>query len=191
MVVLHGDVNVLPRRARGERPGLKADVVLGVVEGPRVGAVTLVAVKVGQMLMKRSPACDVQQLHAAADPEQRQIEVDRGVRERDLNPVANGVGSDRGRMRLRAVTGGIDVCTAGEHQAVQQFQRLPRVLAVLRVGRDDQSEPAGTLHRGHVGERRQHGGLIPDGPACVLDGTAYPDDRALHTRNLTLVGLPS
>ena len=55
----------------------------------------LVAEAVGQVLTERAAAGDVDQLHPAADPEQRQVALDRRAHERDLEGVALGHGVER------------------------------------------------------------------------------------------------
>ena len=44
----------------------------------------------GQMLQERAAAGDVDQLHAAADAEHRQVPLDRRARERDLEASRSG-----------------------------------------------------------------------------------------------------
>ena len=64
--------------------------MVGAVEGAEHAAVLVVAEVLGQMLEQRAAAGDVDQLHAAADPEHRQVALDRRARERDLEGVALG-----------------------------------------------------------------------------------------------------
>ncbi len=90
MVVRLGGVHLLARRARRHRVGLQAHVVVGAVEAPRDAAVVLVADLVGQVLLERSSEGDVQELHAAADPEHGHVALHRAAREGDLDPVALG-----------------------------------------------------------------------------------------------------
>ena len=87
------------------------------------------------------PQRDVDQLHAPADPQHRQVALDRRARERDLERVALGHRVDRLGVRLLAVGGGVDVGAAGEHQPVDQIQRLLRVLGQTR-GRAGASAPS-------------------------------------------------
>src|SRR4051794_41940280 len=65
-------VTDLTAGARGERARLEPDVVVGVVEGAERAAVVGVADVVGQVLHERPAEGDVDQLHAAADAEDRQ-----------------------------------------------------------------------------------------------------------------------
>ncbi len=62
--------------------------MVGAVEGAGHAAVLVMAEPVGQMLKQRSAAGDVDQLHAAADPEHGQIQLDRPPHERDFEGVA-------------------------------------------------------------------------------------------------------
>ena len=69
--------------------------MVGAVERADHAAVLVVAEALGQVLQERAAAGDVDQLHAAADPEHRQIARDRRARERDLERVALGHRVDR------------------------------------------------------------------------------------------------
>ena len=79
----------------------------------------VVADDVGQVLGQRAAECDVEHLHTPAHREYRQIAVQRGAQQGQLERVARRTHAAAGRMRLLAVPGGIDVTAAGEHQAVQ------------------------------------------------------------------------
>ena len=80
----------LARGARGQRALAQPHVVVGAVEGADHAPVLLVAEALGQVLQQRAAAGDVDQLHPPADPQHRQVALDRRARERDLERVALG-----------------------------------------------------------------------------------------------------
>jgi len=77
-----------------------------------------------EMLDERPAAGDVDQLHAATDSEQREIPIDRGPGQRDLDGVALGHDVNRLGMRRLAIRFGIDVRPAREHERVDEIERL-------------------------------------------------------------------
>jgi hypothetical protein len=109
-----------------------------------------VADVVGQVLDQRAAERDVQQLHAAADPEHRQVAFQRAQRQRDLRAVAVGPGVGGLGMALDAVGARVDVRAAGEHQAVEAVEHVVGVLFDPGVGRQHQRDGAGALQRVHV-----------------------------------------
>ena len=82
--------------------------------------------RLGQVLHQRAAAGDVDQLHAPADAEHRQVALDRRAGQRDLERVALGHRVDGLRVRPLAVAGRVDVGAAGEHQPVDQRRAPPR-----------------------------------------------------------------
>ena len=72
-----GGVFELARGARGERALAQAHLVVGAVEGAGHAAMLVVAEALGQMLQQGAAAGDVDQLHAPADAEHRQVPLDR------------------------------------------------------------------------------------------------------------------
>ena len=145
-------------------------------EGAGDGAVHLVADRFGQMLVEGAAEGDVQQLHAAADPQHRHVALQRPPGQRQLEAVTLGPGAGGLGVGLGAVAGGVDVGTAGQHQPVDPVEQEVGVLDRRLVGRQDDAQPAGALDGGHVGPRRQrHLVALPDAPADPLDRRADSD----------------
>ena len=140
---------------------------------------------VGQVLIERPAAGDVEDLHPAADAEQRDPALERASRQRDLEVVTVGIGPDRLRMRLRAVALGVDVGAASQHQRVETVEQLAGLLGRAAVGRQHRDHPARAVDRPGVGERQQHGRLVlPDAEVGPLDRGADSDQGARHAWNL-------
>ena len=79
---------------------------------------------VGDVLVERPAAGDVEQLHPATDPQQRQIAIEGAARERDLEAVALGPGVLGARVGLGAVGGRVDVGAAREDEPVEHVEQL-------------------------------------------------------------------
>ncbi len=77
-------------RAGGERAGLEPTSW-----SPKVPGVWQVGLDVGEMLDERAAACDVEQLHPAADAQHRHVALERPPGEGELEPVALGPDPDR------------------------------------------------------------------------------------------------
>ena len=184
VVVRLGAVHELAARPRGERSLGEPDVVVGVVERAEPAPVVAVADVVGQVLDQRPAERDVEQLHAAADAEQRQVALDRPARERDLRRVALGPRPGRAVVRLGAVGGRVEVGAAREDQRVEVVEHLVGLRAGARVGRDHQRDPAALLDRVDVRAREQERLALPDRPARVLERRADADDRPRHLARL-------
>ena len=117
-------VTLLTGRARGQRAREQAHVVVDAVEAARHAPVMLVAEQLGQVLVQGAPARDVDDLHPAADAEQRQVALERAAHEGDLERVAPRIGVDGQRVAPRAVGARVDVDAAGEHEPVDHVERL-------------------------------------------------------------------
>ena len=120
----------------------------------------LVPDDVGQVLDQRPAAGDVHQLHPAADAQQRQVGVQRGEPERDLELVTH---------RVLAV-----VRAAGQDQPVQQVEDAGRASG---SGGSITAMPAGALDRVAVAARQQHRLVVPHRPPRALDRRAQADHR--------------
>ncbi len=107
---------------------------------------------VGQMLVERPAAGDVEDLHPAADAEQRDATLQRASRQRDLEAVAVRIGPDGLRMRLGAVALGIDVGAASQDQRVDAIEELVRILRGTAVGWQHRDHPARAVDCPRVGE---------------------------------------
>ena len=133
---------------------------------------------VGDVLVERAAAGDVEQLHPAADAEHRQVALERAAREGELEAVALGPGALRVRVGLGAVAGRVDVRAAGEDEPVEQVEQLLGRLGDLVVGRQDQRQPARLGDAARVRALRDVDlDVAPDGPVRALDHRADPDDR--------------
>ena len=127
-----------PAACAASEPGDEAHVVVGAVERAARLQVVVVAEALRQVLVQRAAERDVQQLHAAADPEHRHLPLDGAAHERELERVALGHRVDGRRVELGAVAGRVDVGAADEHQPVDQVERLVGLLDERRVGREQQ-----------------------------------------------------
>ena len=76
------------------------------------------------VLHQRSPARDVEHLHAAADRENRQVLLPRRGHELQFELVAVRVHSHHRLVWLLAVAARRDVVSTGHHQAVESGERL-------------------------------------------------------------------
>ena len=180
VVVRFRRVHELAGAARGQRSLRQADVVVGAVERAGRAAVVVVAEVLGQVLAQAAAEGDVDQLHAAADPQQRQVARQGAAREGHLEPVALGHGVDGLGVTLGVVDGGVDVGAADEHQAVDQVEDLVGPLGQRRVGRQQDGEAAGAVGRVDVVARQQRGGVVPHAPAGALPCGADANNGPIH-----------
>ena len=187
MVVRLDRVALLTRGARRQRAGRQAHVVVGALEAAEHAPVLLVAEDGGQVLMKRPTTGDVEDLHAAADPEHGQVALQRAPHERDLERVARRDAADRLRISDRPVDPRIDVRAAGEHQAVDPVEHLVGICDERRVGREQQRHRAGTVDGVDVVARQQEGIERPRGPARELNRGADADRRSGHPLHASAV----
>ena len=102
----------------------------------------VVAVTLGQVLEQRAAERDVDQLHAPADGQHRQVARERAPQQRDLEASRSGT-VPMVSACAACVAGGIDVGAAGQHQPVDQVEQLARVLRERRIGGQQQRQPAG------------------------------------------------
>ena len=121
--------------------------MVGAVEGAGHPQVFVVAEALGQVLEQRAAVGDVDELHPAADPEHRQVALDRGAHERDLEAVALGHRVERLGMGLLAIARRVDVGAAGQHQPVEQVERFVGLLEQQLVGRQHHDQRPSVLHR--------------------------------------------
>ena len=98
---------------------------------------------VGEMLVERPAAGDVEDLEAAADAEQRQVPRQGGAGQRELEPIALDPGVRGVRVGLGSVARGIEIAAAGEQQAVEQVEHRLRVLGPRLACREDERQPPG------------------------------------------------
>jgi hypothetical protein len=164
-----------PRRKRAR---LELHVVVG--ELSRRVAVLLVTDHVGEMLDERPATRDVQQLHTAADGEQGEVSRERAVGQGELEAITLRHGLTDLGMRPGAVGGRIDVGASGEDQRVQPTEQLVGRLGGGVIRRQEDREPAGILHRAHVGPGRHRDHLVPGTPPHALERRADTDDRPEH-----------
>jgi hypothetical protein len=156
-------------RGGAERPAeLARRADLHVVDGHlhRVRLVALAAEPVGQMLDQGAAAGHVEDVHAPADGEERQVGVDRGTSHEDLEPVPPVVGQVGMLVRGLVVKRGVDIPAARHDQGVN-----PGDQAGHRTGwdrRQDDRRSARALDGSRVAHRREDRFANPVAPAsCV------------------------
>jgi hypothetical protein len=94
----------------------------------RVGGMVPPVLVQAHILHHRAAAGDVQNLHTAADAEDRQAARDRGGGKGELELVALGLGRGQQRVRLLPVSAGIDVAARGQQDRVKPPEhRLDRL----------------------------------------------------------------
>ena len=120
-----------------------------------VGLAVLEPGAVGQVLVQRAAAGDVERLHPAADREQRQVARGGLAQQRQLVLVADAV-DVRAELRvaLVAVGRGVEVRAAAEEQAVDAVQQR-RDVVHEPVRRQHDRDPARLLHRLRVAEAQR------------------------------------
>jgi hypothetical protein len=171
--------------ARGENAadragGADADRVPAEVVGDP--GVLLVPDHVREVLVQRAAADDVEQLHAAADGQQRQPGRQRAVDHGQFPGVPLGVGRAGRRVHGRAVPGRVHVTAAGHHQAVE-VGHGQRGLRGGAAGRQQDRPAAAAAYRVHVGTRQHRGRYRPVTPLgdVVVGGNA--DQRSHGNRS--------
>ena len=130
------------------------------------------------VLVEGAAAGDVEDLHPAADAEQRHVALDRAARQGQLEAVAFGPDAPGLGVRLGPVARRVDIGAAGEDQRVEQVEHPVGLGLGGGVGRQQDRGPTRTLDRGRVGARRQLHRLLPHSPAGALERRADPDRRA-------------
>jgi hypothetical protein len=108
-----------------------------------------------EVLDERPPERDVQDLHAPAHAEDRQLAVERPLDEVELERVAVRLGRAQALVRLLSVEPRVDVATAAEDKPVAQIEHVVEDLLDPRES-----------HRGAAGERDR--ALEPD-PLVVAE----------------------
>ena len=145
----------------------------------RIRCVPVVAHRVREMLDERAAPGHVEDMHTAADRQERQLRVGGRADERHLEPVPPAVGRVRLLVRGGIVQGGVDVGAAGEHDAVEALRQPGH--AVGRDRGEDDRRSAGAFHGAGVAKRRQDGLANPIAPVRGLELTGDPNERAGHT----------
>ena len=136
------------------------------VEVAGLGPMARMADDVRQVLDQRAAANDIDQLHPAADAQHRDVLRECGPQQRELGRVALGTGVGRLRLGLGAVAGRVEVRAAGQHEPVDDRERLCNTI-----------EDRGKHHRAAAGchgaldvaKRDQCGRHIPCTPASRGD----------------------
>ena len=105
----------------GQRARLERHLV--VAELPRRVSMAVAPDHVRQVLLQRPPAGHVEYLHAPAGAEDGDAPVDRPRRQGDLEAVALGPREPGLRVRRGAVTGGVDVRSARQQEAVDPIEQ--------------------------------------------------------------------
>ena len=100
-------------------------------------AMALVAHQLGQVLMQLAAVEHVEDLHAAADRQHRQLAVERGPEQRELCLVPAPLDDRRLGMLLGAVQSRVEVGAAREDQTIDRVERLLDRVVVRR----DQQRP--------------------------------------------------
>ena len=132
----------------------------------------VVAEHVGQVLMQVAAVRHGHQLHAPADPEQRQVGGERGAHEHQLRGVPLRLEVD-GRVRRLAVQRRVDVRTAGEHDAVEPVEDV----GVRIVRGDEHGTPAAGVHGVHVRQRQHRRERVVEPEPGFLRVRGQPDHR--------------
>jgi acyl-CoA reductase-like NAD-dependent aldehyde dehydrogenase len=119
-------------------------------ESHRVLAHPVVAV--ADVLYQGAAERDVQHLHAAAQREHRQIELDGGEAHRDVEIVVRRHDAVQGVVvGLLAVPARVDVAAARQQHTVEVLQHGEGVLRELLDGRHQHRDATGSRHRAAVG----------------------------------------
>src|SRR3954468_20943549 len=110
---------------------------------------------VRKVLHERATTRDVQDLHAAADGEDRKPAPPRRAHETQLEDVDLRLRGPKLRVRTGAVTGGLEVGTAGQADTVEPVD--DRLEPPRGQRREDHGDAAGGLYRFQVTQsERQH-----------------------------------
>jgi hypothetical protein len=148
--------------------------VLGAGERADDAPVGRLSVVADEVLVDRPAERDVEQLHSAADAEERHAPLQGAARERQLELVALRIGG-LGVLRAGvAVAPRVEVGPADRHQPVDAVEQH---LGRTRVHRQQHRHRAARLHRRHVGVGGQMRRLVPESPARALPHGADPDHR--------------
>ena len=129
-----------------------------------------VADDIGKVLVQGPAARNVQQLHAAADAEDRKLAAIGGAHQRELHRVDPRLGRAEVGMGLGAVCARLDVGPAGQAQAIDAVEQgADRVRAQRR---HDHRDPAGALDRLGIQRGQRHLDLrrLAMGPRAYLIG---------------------
>ena len=163
------------------RARLERHVVVGVLT--RSVLVLVVADEVRKMLDEVAAEADVQHLAPAADGEQGHVAREGPVQESQLGAVPLLEHPVRLRVRIVAVRRRIEVGAAGQHQRVEQVERL---LGAFLARRDQHGPAAGALDGPHVVGRNERRLLLPGPEDDGLEVGGYADDRSHALRHVGL-----
>jgi hypothetical protein len=130
-----------------------------VAVGPNDRHVLVVGHDVGQVLVKRSPASNVEHLDASADRQYRDALGHSSVKERYLKFVAGPVGPLRLWVPVGTEQGGVDVGASCQHQPVDPFDQ--RIGDPDHRGQDDRDAPSVRRRMDVIG-RDQRDLFFPD-----------------------------
>ncbi len=176
LVMVHGHGEL--RRDEIGDPSVGVDAHVCRAVGRRPARMPVVADHIRQMLHQR-PACgDGHELHAPADPEQREPDPLRFLQQRELPGVAVVVPAHHVRVGILPVPAGVHVGAARDEDAVQAAEH-----GRGRTGRLDRRQQhrdaARAFDRSRVVGREQVGLDLP--PGAPVGGLAVgrdPDDRS-------------
>ena len=127
------------------------------------------------------PESHVEHLRAAADPEERQLLVDRSREQGILPGVAVTPGLVGLRMRRLPVSRGVHILPARDDEAVESLENGRRDLGVDRLRRQQHRDAARLVHRLEV-HLRQEGSLhVPHPGLRLLQVRGQADERLVRT----------
>jgi hypothetical protein len=173
---VHGQRRVALAEQRAE-PGTRLDRDLLLAEHRGRGLVRLGAEDIGQVLHERAAECDVHQLHAAADAEERQFELDGGREQCVLPVVAIGARGAGALVRRLPVTRRVDVGPARDDEAVERAEHRARDVRRDRLGRQQHRDAAGIGDGVDVDLRQERGAHVPDAGLRLLEVGGHADER--------------
>jgi hypothetical protein len=151
-------------------------------EDARHAAVHLVAEPVGQMLVDPAAAYDIQHLRSTANREHRDVPLERGAHQLELELVPLAYHSSGLRMRRGAVEARIEVGSTREHEPVHRVERL------LDAGarRHEQRRTARLLDRLDVRGRDERSRESPVRPRGLRQISRDADPGSSHARRIAL-----
>ena len=139
-----------------------------------------VAEHVGQVLVQRPAQRDVEYLGAAADAQHRHAAPHGTAKQCEFPRVPRAVVGDGlvgGRVRLLAITGGIDVAPTGDDQAIQAVKNTVGDVGVDGLRRQQYRDPPGEIDPFEVDGGQKTGAHIPDPGLRLLQICGEPDHR--------------
>jgi hypothetical protein len=128
-----------------------------------------------KILVERASHGNVDQLHAAADPQDREPPLARGMKEGQLELVPPGIHRSQCRGGMGIVPLGIQVVPAGQYQPIEGIEGSTRRIRTDRRS-EENGNSSGFRNRIHV--RRVHS--RPFGSFEKANAAGDADERALH-----------